>query len=324
MAALSQARVFKSPPSKKFDKCRVLLFEAEADFRRHTREMLDNMGFGEIHDTGDFEGFQTAFGSGDYDLVIGDTGEHRGNVCDLVHRVRHNVFGADPFPGVILTMADPSEEKIRRVANSGTDHLLAKPYSPNQVLERIRTIIDHRKRFIVTLDYVGPERREGYLNATSDELIRVPNALRAKVLNDPSARATPKTVRAAMHRINLLKIRRHDLEIGVLVELLCKETGGDGDRRDFRLKKLDNAVATLQTIVPTTEFVEATKMCDTLSSVITELRDAESSTRPELDRLEQTSMALHLCFHPDKTVSMIIRDIADAVVAVDQQGRRTD
>lgn len=322
MTTHGQSRVFDDSLVNQFDKCRVLLFEAEGDFRRHTREMLNQIGFKKIVDTGDFDGFQAAFGSGKFDLVIGDTSPARGNVCELVRRVRHNIFGVDPFPGVILTMADPSEEKIRKAANSGTDHLIAKPYSPIQVLERIQTIVDRRKRFVVTLNYIGPERRGGVRKLSPDEMIKVPNALRAKARNDPTAMATPKTVRAAMNRINRLKVQRHDLEIGVLVEMLrAMESGGDADRRELRLKKMHGLVGSLKSIVPATDFVEAAPMCEALSSVIDDIRRAGSLPKSELDRLEETSMALHLCFHPEKTVSMITREITDAVGAVGRRDR---
>ncbi|NQU71453.1 MAG: response regulator [Rhodospirillales bacterium] len=323
MATHSQSRVFEDTHINQFGKCRVLLFEAEADFRRHTREMLIEMGFDNILDTGEFEGFQSAFGSGKFDLIIGDTSAARGNVCDLVRRIRHNVYGVDPFPGVILTMADPSEEKIRQAAESGTDHLIAKPYSPNQVLERIQTIVEERKRFIVTLNYVGPERREGYQNSSPDELIMVPNALRAKARNDPSALATPETVRAAMNRINRLKVQRHALEIGVLVEMLRSAPSSDvSGRSESRLRKMAELVTTLQSILPATEFGEAAPMCEGMQVVIHDISKADSLTKPELNRLEETSMALHLCFHPEKTVSNITREIADAVAAIGKRSRK--
>lgn len=321
MATQSQSRVFDDSLVNHFEKCAVLLFEAEADFRRHTREMLNQLGFENILDTGDFEGFQSAFGSGKFDLIIGDTNAARGNVCDLVRRVRHNLYGADPFPGVILTMADPSEDKIQQAAGSGTDHLIAKPYSPIQVLERIQTIIDQRKRFIVTLNYVGPERREGYRDSSPNELVTVPNALRAKAKNDPSALASPAAVRAAMGRINRLKVQRYDLEIGVLVEMLrSTQDAGNGDRREPRLKKLSDLVTTLQSIAPATNFTDALPMCEVLLSAVNEIRTAGSLSKSEFQRLEQTAMALHLCFHPEKTVSIITREISDAVAAIGKPG----
>ena len=64
-----------------YDQCSVLLFEGETGYRRHTGEMLKELGFNRIANTGDFNGFR-------------------------------------------------------------------------------RAIVDARKPFVVTLDYVGPDRRE--------------------------------------------------------------------------------------------------------------------------------------------------------------------
>ncbi len=314
MGAWTKPGIVDDPPADQFDKCSVLMFEADTDFRRHTRELLDELGFRKITDTGDFDSFRGAFSNGRYDLVVGDIGS-RGNVCDLVRRVRHNVIGHDPFLGVILTTSDPTDENVRQAVNSGTDHLISKPYAPNQVLERIRAIVDHRKQFVVTLNYIGPDRRSGPPRPSPPELVPVPNSLRAKVRRDPTALATPETVRAAMGRINRLKVQRFDLEIGVLIELLQADDATIGaDRRAGRFARLADLLGLLKDIVPATEFAEAGQMCATLASVIAAIagRDARAS-KQDMRRLAETSMALHLCFHPEKTVSAIKREIAEAI-----------
>jgi len=323
MAIKGQSQVFDYAQKDQYANCKVLLFESAGDIRRHTREMLKQMGFEKILETGDFDSFQSAFGSGKYDLIIGDTSTNRGDVCDFVQRIRHNDIGMDPFPGIILTMTDTLESKIRFAINSGADHLVAKPYSPLQVSERIQAIVDRRKRFLVTLDYVGPDRRARGRNSSSQNLITVPNALRAKVRNDPAAIATPETVRTTIKRIDGLKVLRHDLEIGVLVELLRTEKSSDTDfRRADRLEKLQDLVAMMKTMVPKTEFVEVKPMCLALSSIVTDIRKSDSLTKSELDSLEEASMALHLCFHPEKTISIITQEITDAVAAIARRRRK--
>lgn len=324
MVAWSQAVTTDDPRADRFDKCSVLLFEREADFRRHTCEFLNDLGFRKIADTGDFGSFRTAFAQGGYDLVIGDVGTERFNVCELVRHVRHNVIGRDPFLGVILTTSHPSDENVRQAVNSGTDHLIAKPYAPTQVLERIRTIVDHRKPFVVTLNYIGPDRRSGPARPTPPpELVTVPNSLRAKVRDDPTALATPETVRAAMGHINRLKVQRFDLEVGVLIELLRADGDiVDANRQSARFGRLLDLLESLKNVLPMTEYAGAHQMCVTLAGVIGALAGQESRpSKTDMRRLEETSMALHLCFHPEKTVSAINREIADAIARATETRR---
>jgi len=75
-------------------------------------------------------------------------------------------------------------------------------------------------------------------------------------------------------------------------------------------------VANLRSIVPATEFVKAMPMCDALSAVVKNIGQVDPLQNSELSRLEETSMALHLCFHSGKTVSIITREITDAVAAL--------
>ena len=61
-------------------------------------------------------------------------------------------------------------------------------------------------------------------------------------------------------------------------------------------------------------------MCDALSAVVKDIRRTDSLPKSELTRLQETSMALHLCFHPEKTVTIITREITDAVAAIGKRG----
>lgn len=320
MTNLTRSRVFDDSSPNQFQECSVLLFEATTMFRRHTREILGDVGFKNIIDTGDFAVFHKEISTGRFDLVIGDAGNDGDDLCEVIRLLRHNSVGHDPFLGVIMTMTQTTDDNVRRAVKSGIDHLIVKPYAPEQVFRRIRSLIDHRQHFAVSLDYIGPDRRKNTRDDHPPEAILVPNALRAKVRNDPEAAATPETIDAALRKINDLRARHYDLEIGILVEMLRSgENTLTPERRTTRLKRLSTMLSSLRRILPNTGCVHAESMSRAPARIVNELLAGRRPVKPEdLKQLEEATMALHLCFQPEKTISMITSEIVDAVSRVDQ------
>lgn len=299
-----------------FDKCRVLLFDPQTDTRYQTADALNSLGFRHLHDARDLTKLEGAYKSGPYDLLIGDTGGMQGTVCEMVRKLRHNAFGGNPFLGVILTTWSPTNPVIRRAVNSGTDHLLAKPFTREQINARVNAIIDKRKMFVVTLSYIGPDRRDDESREPGAERIKVPNSLRAKIRNDPTEMATQDAIESVMTRINRHKMSRYDLQIGVLIELLSRsfERREPTGRRSPRFKKISFLLNDLDNRVRKTGFAEASSICTGLGRLLRQLSEAENAPVELLDVVKQSAMALHLCFNPSRTATMIQADI-DATVS---------
>ena len=152
------------------------------------------------------------------------------------------------------------------------------------------------------------------------EFITVPNSLRAKARRDPTALATPAAVRNTIAKINGLKIRRCNLEIGILVAMIVSNVGTDRpERRLVRLHKTGKLLGSLLHLINGTEFMHAEELCDALAGIAN--RIVENGGKADSDALallEQTAMALHLCFHPEKTVSSITAEIELAVSRINQ------
>ena len=68
--------------------------------------------------------------------------------------------GYNPFIVIIVTAWEKSTGLINRVVNSGADDLLLRPFSTALLGQRIEAHIERRKGFVITTDYVGPDRRK--------------------------------------------------------------------------------------------------------------------------------------------------------------------
>jgi len=60
----------------------------------------------------------------------------------------------------VIGMTWQSEAQlVTRMLDRGIDHLILVPVLPQQVMARITSLIHDRPGFVVTADYVGPDRR---------------------------------------------------------------------------------------------------------------------------------------------------------------------
>ena len=70
---------------------------------------------------------------------------------------------------------------VKKVIESGSDDLLPKPLSSGHLISRIEQLVQARKSFVVTSEYIGPDRRNTEERESEITLLQVPNSLRVKV-----------------------------------------------------------------------------------------------------------------------------------------------
>src|SRR3546814_2674392 len=139
-----------------------------------------------------------------------------GDSVALVRDIREGRAGGKPFLATIVTAWGPSLALTALVSESGADDLLAKPVSLEQILERINVLVYQRKPYIVTGDYIGPERHPD--DEPGVTRLAIPNTLKAKVSGTPSQSAvTEDEFDGALRAINEHRLRSHGGAIGRLV-----------------------------------------------------------------------------------------------------------
>ena len=107
-----------------------------------------------------------------------------GDACKFIAAIRHSEIGANPFIPVIATTWDPTPELVRKIIDSGADDLVVKPISVGHLLERVQSLVYKRKPFVVTTDYVGPDRHRTPSRMAETALIDVPNPLKARITGE--------------------------------------------------------------------------------------------------------------------------------------------
>ena len=102
--------------------------------------------------------------------------------------LRAGKLGNDPFAVIIVLMAGVDGSRARQIANSGADDALLLPVPADVLVGRVSDLAGPRKPFVVTCDYIGPERRSAPRpEQPSARQIAVPNPLAAMAAPDYAA-----------------------------------------------------------------------------------------------------------------------------------------
>jgi len=180
-------------PQYHFGDVSLVLVDANRDVRSSVRTSLRLEGFGAVRDTSRVERAREWIEEQAPDLVIAESDSFNEDGCRLFHGIRHHEFGEDPFVPIIAVLTEGVTPQIRHAVDSGADHILVKPVSIESLLERVALLIRKRKPFVVTCDYIGPDRRREPRPEPSAPLIEVPNALRAKATRSADAMPLSET-----------------------------------------------------------------------------------------------------------------------------------
>ena len=135
----------------------ILLGETNIQLKAGMRQALRAQGYVRIREAQSGTDVRSIMALDLPDLAILDAGMP-GDIGPLIRELRQGRVGVNPFVPIILTSWVGEAELIRRLLNSGADEILLKPLSIAALLERITSLVQRRKPFLATQDYVGPDR----------------------------------------------------------------------------------------------------------------------------------------------------------------------
>ncbi|MCE9524220.1 MAG: hypothetical protein K8S25_17515, partial [Alphaproteobacteria bacterium] len=158
----------------------VVLYDAAPANRSSMRAALGAVGFRQIFASSDFEEVARAVTKESCDVLVADLSVEPERICKMMRDVRHGDVSPNPFIVALLTTWGVRAEDANNIMGSGADDVLVRPFSVTFLAERVRALVDARKEFVVTADYVGPNRRKTDDRADHVRLLDVPNTLRLK------------------------------------------------------------------------------------------------------------------------------------------------
>jgi len=245
-------------------------------------------------------------------------------MCDLIWQVRHHKIGDNPFVVVMTLIEAPTETEIRRIIESGSDDLILKPISTGLMIDRVMMMVNQRKNFVVTSDYIGPTRREKPREGTADaQEIAVPNPVQVKANGGAGAAHLQEEIDLFRELINEQKMGRNAVQIAFLVGKLLPLYKGEEPKKTNVMPHIDRLLSTSEDIarrLTGTSFDHVGELCNSMVTVVQSIR--ERPTKPksqDLKLLPELATAIETAFTSEGTDTELARDIS---ASVKQRGQK--
>ena len=218
------------PGTAAFGNAQILIAEQNGPERNRLIGILRDMGCEHLHACESLDSVKEKIGravSDDHDgfspdLIIIDQhlSPHIGRFID---DVRHGRYGRNPFVSLILTTTSTDSRDITRLIRQGADDVVVKPISGRLLGERIEYVAVHRRPFIVTSDYVGPDRRLDDDRPSTVDQLAVPNTLLDQLSGATASQGdTNTTIKDAVQAIVNARLEQHAQSLGVLSHLVLE------------------------------------------------------------------------------------------------------
>jgi len=209
----------------------TFLIERETNTRRLLRGILARMGMDKIQEYATVAEATAAFATNMPDLIIVDCDPPEGEGFRFVQQLRHSHHATNPFACVVATTWQPTQPLMVRFTASGADDLIVKPFSTKQVQDRVVNLVEHRKDFVVTSDYIGPDRRKAPREGIQVPLFAVPNTLRLKAKGELDRATVGNAIAVSLAAINEQKVIRHGFQAAFLVQFAMPGLTADPPER---------------------------------------------------------------------------------------------
>jgi DNA-binding response OmpR family regulator len=296
-----------------FDSVDVLIYDPVSANRATTRAAMYTLGFRKTETVPTLEAVQKS----PPDIVLCESQGQVEELCSVIQQMRQGAAGYNPFLVIIVTAWENSASLINQVISSGADDLLLRPFSTALLRQRIEAHADRRKGFVITTDYVGPDRRKDDNRASNVEMFEPPNSLKMKAKDklsaDEIARKLDSELKSAREKLTSEKLRRDAFQVCVLWRLLQDQPMTAG-RPPQDLVKLQLLVKSINTRSDGTEFAAAEEWCLSLLASAEGLA-AGVDRNASLHLLGHAALSLHQVFYPEKSASDQMTEI-DATVAL--------
>lgn len=280
----------------------VLVFDPVRGNMLTTRAILHGIGFRRIEGVMNRAQLDRRLKDPDISLLLIEAGDDVDRAVSLVRAIRLAEIEANPFVPVICTLWNGNGDAVTELMNAGADDVLLRPYSAARLLDRARWLVTNRQPFVVTSDYVGPDRaRAATDKAFAVEPFEVPNPLRDKASGAPSDPvAQQAALEAARTRVDKERISKLARRIAMAAEVTIQASGHAGAGTGFVIDLIETS----------SELVKAAKRLkqDDVQDIAMVLEGVAARTAtPGPERAEhaqltrQLALALHAAYAAEET-----------------------
>lgn len=301
-----------------YDTAETLVYDPVSGNRNATRAALYSLGFRSIETVGTVDAFADCVRRRAPDLAVCEAQGTDNALCDAIQGIRQGLSVYNPFIVIIVTSWEQSSSLVSKVLNSGADDLLLRPFSTATLGARVRLHIERRKGFVITSDYVGPDRRRDPARPSNTDLFEPPNSLRMKTCErlspDVAAQRLESELRSARDVLTAEKLRRDAFQVCVLWRMM-QETPPQTPSYQVDMSRLKDYARAIAKRCRDTEFDGAGSWCESILAAVDGI-DAGADRNASLHLLGHAALNLISTFSPDKTDQEHLREVNTTVALV--------
>jgi CheY-like chemotaxis protein len=161
-----------------YSQARAIIGTAEIATGEDVQKALLDHGFGETLLFTSLVKLHEAIRRETPELLILDVTMEGTETSFITQEIRSGKLGKSPFPIILVLVAEPDRSLLQLIADSGADSALLRPFPSDTLREKVTALSGTRVPFVVTRDYIGPDRRSAPRpGAMSARLVEVPNPL---------------------------------------------------------------------------------------------------------------------------------------------------
>lgn len=308
--------MFELIPNDARSTIRIMLVEPDTQLRNNLRQALMGAGLKSVHDYGSIEKMKDEFERETPDLLFIDAHAPGGDACELVRNVRFNRGGNNPFISIVLTVWQTKIDDIEKLVNTGADHIILKPLSPQLMFKRIEALIERRKPFVATSGYIGPDRRKGGREGNEVPHFHVPNTLKLKAANRKvDGSQLQKAIDLTLGRMNDEMVVRLAFQLAFQAERLAP-LAETGDREaPFALKDLKWALLEFLRRIDEKGNAQIVKLSKTLDEVSDRIGNAHPNPAEarDIELLRKLAQAINIGLRSAVSPEDLASKVNDAI-----------
>lgn len=292
----------------------VLLFDPVHVNQRTTRYALFEIGFRQIECVSNLKDFKDAIEESTPALIVAEASATDIDVFKVVRSIRRSELGTNPFVVILLTSWSRDTLHVKKAIESGADDVIVRPFSTSFAEERVRTLVKARKDFVVTSDYIGPDRRKSKDRDSTAQALPVPNVLKAYAEADHEAlTAASKEIKSARDNVRSERLRRLAMRIVIAVELKSRGSSETGKAVKIDLDDLKRTARELRAELIAAERMEAAEVAEALVEQVESIDGPAAMTEAALRLTKELAMGAYAAYANGESIERSKDEIGKTV-----------
>ncbi|MFC7290017.1 response regulator [Hirschia litorea] len=142
-----------------FNSVNILVVDDHQNMRQIWQTILKGFGVSKVLQASDAASALEVLRDYSVDIAVVDVVMPDILGTELITMIRRADDSPNKMIPIIVCTADTRRSCIYQLINAGADEILTKPVRPDAIWQRLISVINHRRQFVKTPTYFGPDRR---------------------------------------------------------------------------------------------------------------------------------------------------------------------